>query len=134
MIGGERGESRSGCHRLGRAYIALRAPTECRCMEKVTYASLGTLGDDFHQSFDDALGRLRGRLGLPYPLYIGGKPRKAREGVFRDHCPADTRIVLGQFQLGDRTDAQKAINAARDAFPSWRDTPWPDRVKLLRNA
>jgi 1-pyrroline-5-carboxylate dehydrogenase len=103
-------------------------------MQKITYASLGTLGDDFHQAFDAAMGRLRGILGLPYPLYIGGKPKKARGGVFRDHSPSDTRIVLGQFQLGDRGDAQKAIAAARDAYPAWRDTPWPERVKLLRKA
>jgi len=103
-------------------------------MEKITYASLGSLGEEFHSTFDRALGDLRQKLSLPHPLFIGGKPRKARGGVFRDHSPIDVRVVLGEFQLGDRADAQKAIAAAKAAFPMWRDTPWPERIKLLRKA
>lgn len=103
-------------------------------MEKVTYASLGSLGEEFHSAFERALSDVRERLGLPYPLYIGGKAKKAGEGVFRKHSPADTRVLLGQFQLGDRAEARQAIAAAKAAFPSWRDTPWPERIKLLRKA
>lgn len=103
-------------------------------MEKITYASLGALGEEFHQAFDSALADVRARAGLPYPLFIRGKPKKARQGTFPDVCPSDTRFVLGQFQSGDRADAQLAIAAAKAAFPAWRDTPWPERVKLLRAA
>src|SRR5262245_29896242 len=103
-------------------------------MEKVTYASLGSLGEEFHSNFDRALSDLQKKLGLSYPLFIGGKVKKAREGVFRKHSPSDTRVLLGQFQLSDRGEARQAIAAAKTAFLGWRDTPWPARIKLLRKA
>ena len=66
-------------------------------MEKITYASLGSLGAEFHRAFDDALGEVRVKLGGSYPLYIGGKPKIAKGGAFADTSPADTRVVLGNF-------------------------------------
>src|SRR5437667_5354827 len=101
-------------------------------MEKITYATLGSLGEEFHQAFDAALAQVRLKLGLPYPLYIGGKPKKAQAGTFPDTSPADTRIVLGQFQSGHRLDAQKAVAAAKAAFPAWRGLGWQKRAELLR--
>src|SRR5688572_21676480 len=103
-------------------------------MQKITYASLGALGDDFHQAFDAALDETRQKSGRTYPLSIAGKPRRASGRTFSDVCPSDTRLVLGHFQTGSRADAQKAIAAAQSAFPSWRDTPWPERIRLLRKA
>lgn len=103
-------------------------------MEKITYASLGSLGEDFHKNFELVLSKVRPRLGAPYPFFIAGKPMKARGGTFSDTSPADTRIVLGEFQACDRSDAQKAIAAAKAAFPAWRDLPWPKRVAILRKA
>jgi 1-pyrroline-5-carboxylate dehydrogenase len=103
-------------------------------MQKITYASLGALGEDFHQAYDTALVEVRNKAGLPHPLFIGGKARKARQGTFPDVCPSDTRLVLGHFQSGDRADAQSAIVAAQAAFPGWRAKPWPERIKILRAA
>ncbi|MBI3850506.1 MAG: aldehyde dehydrogenase family protein [Verrucomicrobia bacterium] len=103
-------------------------------MKKITYASLGSLGEEFHQAFDSALAQVRLKLGLPYPLFIDGKPRKAKGGTFPDTSPADTRIVLGQFQSGDRADTQQAIAAAKTAFPTWRDLGWQGRIAVLRKA
>ena len=103
-------------------------------MDKITYASLASLGEEFQQTFDTELQQVRLKLGLPHPLFIDGKPAKAKGGTFPDISPADTRVVLGQFQKGDATDAQNAIAAARAAFSGWRGTSWPDRVKLLRAA
>src|SRR5438270_9706006 len=100
-------------------------------MQKITYASLANLGDDFHNTFDAAIGHVREELGETHPMYINGKPKKAKDGTFDDTSPADTRIVLGKFQKGDRADAQKAIAAAKTAFPAWRDMGWQQRVGLL---
>ncbi|MEP7200584.1 MAG: aldehyde dehydrogenase family protein [Chloroflexota bacterium] len=102
--------------------------------DKITYASLGSLGAEFHQTFDAAIGHVREELGDTHPLFIDGKPKKAKAGTFADTSPADTRIVLGKFQRGSRADAQKAIAAARAAFPPWRDMGWQARVALLRKA
>ena len=103
-------------------------------MEKITYASLASLGEDFHQTFDAAIGHVREELGATHPIFIGGKTKKAKDGVFTDTSPADTRVVLGKFQRGNRADAQKAIAAARAAYPLWRDIGWQSRVALLRKA
>ncbi|MBI3731955.1 MAG: aldehyde dehydrogenase family protein [Chloroflexi bacterium] len=103
-------------------------------MDKITYASLASLGDEFHQTFDAAIGHVQEALGETHPLYIGGKAKRASGGAFADTNPADTRITLGKFQKGSRADAQKAIAAARAAYPAWQDMGWQERVALLRKA
>src|SRR6266446_2809344 len=103
-------------------------------MQKITYASLGSLGEDFHQAFDAALKQLRARLGAAHPLFIEGKAIKAKAGTFADIAPADTRVVLGKFQLGGREETRKAVASAKAVFPAWRDLGWRQRVALLRKA
>jgi 1-pyrroline-5-carboxylate dehydrogenase len=103
-------------------------------MDKITYASLGSLGEDFHQEFDSSLRQVRERLGGVYPMYIEGKARKSRGGTFADTSPSDSRVVLGKFQSGEREDARKAVAAARAVYPAWRDLGWRHRVGLLRRA
>ena len=48
--------------------------------------------------------------------------------------PADTRQVLAKFRSADKSDADKAIAAAQAAFPAWRDTPAPQRGRILARA
>src|SRR5476651_312323 len=103
-------------------------------MEKITYASLSSLGDEFHRSFDAAADSLKSQLGRTHPMFIGGKARVSRRPTFTSPSPSDSRIVLGHFQAGDARDAANAIAAARKAFPMWRDTPWQQRLLLLRKA
>ena len=103
-------------------------------MEKITYATLGSLGEDFHQSFEAALKQLRARLGAAHPLFIEGKAIKAKAGMFTDTAPADTRVLLGKFQLGGREETRKAVASAKAVFPAWRDVGWRQRVALLRKA
>ena len=103
-------------------------------MQKITYASLGSLGEDFHQAFDAAHQRLRARLGASHPMFIEGKAIKAKAGTFTDTAPADTRVLLGKFQLGSREDTRKAVASAKAVFPDWRDLGWRQRVALLRKA
>jgi len=101
-------------------------------MEKITYASLGSLGESFHQEFESAMDRVRKELGCEHPIFINGKPQRSREGTFPDVSPADRRIILGKFQKGNRDDARRAVAAAKKAFPAWKATPWQQRVALLR--
>jgi 1-pyrroline-5-carboxylate dehydrogenase len=103
-------------------------------MQKITYASLGSLGADFHQAFEAALEQLRSRLGAAHPIFIEGKAIKAKAGTFIDTAPADTRLMLGRFQLGSREDTRKAVASAKAVFPAWRDLGWRQRVVLLRKA
>src|SRR5438045_1698703 len=105
-----------------------------RVMEKITYASIGSLGEDFHRSFDAALKQLRARLGAAHPMFIEGRATKAKAGTFSDTAPADSRLLLGKFQLGGREEARKAVASAKAVFPAWRDLGWRQRVALLRTA
>lgn len=101
-------------------------------MEKITYASLGSLGEGFHRAFDDALATLQGSFGTSHSMLIDGK--YVRGGtLFTKTSPADSRIVLGKFPLGTRVHARAAVAAAKKAFPAWRDTGWKARIALLRN-
>lgn len=45
--------------------------------------------------------------------------------------PADTRQVLAVFKSADPKDALAALEAAQNAFPSWKATPAPARARIL---
>lgn len=67
--------------------------------------------------------------------YIGGKwveGSGTRELVSTN--PADDRQVLARYKSADKSDAEKALTAAAAAFPAWRDTPAPQRGRILVNA
>src|SRR6185503_7550489 len=98
-----------------------------RVMEKITYASLGSLGEDFHQAFDAAFKQLRARLGAVHPMFIEGRAIKAKACAFTDTAPADTRVLLGKLQLGGREDTRQAVASATAAFPAWRALGWRHR-------
>jgi 1-pyrroline-5-carboxylate dehydrogenase len=76
--------------------------------------------------------QVRARLGSSYPLIIGDK-RVATERVFLSRDPADPGTVVGEIAMGSAQDADKAVQEARKAFPSWsRVTPWERAALLLR--
>lgn len=103
-------------------------------MEKITYASLASLGDDFHRQFEAALTYHAKRLGRAHPLYIRGQKKKAKGGVFADVSPADGRVLVGEFQAGGREEARQAIEAGRSALADWGELGWIQRVAFLRKA
>jgi 1-pyrroline-5-carboxylate dehydrogenase len=102
-------------------------------MEKVTYASLAALGEEFHTSFDRAVAEVRRKSGQTRSFYIGGKPQNKREN-FDDESPSNTNELLGRFPVGQDVDVRMAITAARKAFPMWRDLGWQKRIRFIRRA
>jgi len=67
--------------------------------------------------------------------FIGGKwVRGSGTREILSTNPADTRQVLAKFVSADKTDADKAMAAAQAAFPAWRDTPAPQRGRILMKA
>ena len=101
---------------------------------KITYATLRADNEELHEQFEAGLDEGAGASsGEHYPNFINGEARHG-EGEFEDRSPIDESLVLGYFAKGTRQDAKDAIAAARAAFPAWRDTPWQDRVAIMRRA
>jgi acyl-CoA reductase-like NAD-dependent aldehyde dehydrogenase len=67
-----------------------------------------------------------------YKNFIGGKWVASRSGAtFENRNPADHREVVGIFQKSDHHDVDNAIDAAAEAFKSWRLVPAPKRAEIL---
>ena len=68
----------------------------------------------------------------PNLLLIGGEWREASETLDVFDPAADTVLTT----VGDATvdDAEAAVTAAHDAFPSWAQTPSRQRAEILRAA
>ena len=100
---------------------------------ELTYGTMYNPPNELHDRFDVALTEVRSQLGKEYSMWIDGKERFADQ-KFEDRSPIDTGMLLGVFQKGTARDAEDAVEAARKAFHSWRQTPWQERVALLRKA
>lgn len=65
-------------------------------------------------------------------LFIGGRWEDSRsDRVITTYNPA-TGEVLGHVPLADAADVDRAVRAAAEAFPSWAETPGPERGARLR--
>ncbi|MBE2237485.1 MAG: aldehyde dehydrogenase family protein [Caldilineaceae bacterium] len=98
---------------------------------KVTYSTLGSPDPLLHAFYEDALTAARASLGQTHRLLINGAWVEART-TYTTCSPIDTSVAVGHFQDGDAGDIDRAVRAARAAFPAWRATPWQERVTLLR--
>jgi RHH-type proline utilization regulon transcriptional repressor/proline dehydrogenase/delta 1-pyrroline-5-carboxylate dehydrogenase len=67
-----------------------------------------------------ALAEVRRQLGRSYPLVINGKKVITSETIDSIN-PSHLREIVGKCGQATPNDAQAAIEAARAAFPSWRD-------------
>lgn len=83
------------------------------------------------KAFQEALARVRSQLGAEYPLVIGADRTKSRSTFVRRN-PSKPSEVIGRFQLATVTQAEAAVEAAEEAFATWRRTPAEERAGLLR--
>ncbi|MEE9270814.1 MAG: aldehyde dehydrogenase family protein [Candidatus Krumholzibacteria bacterium] len=66
-----------------------------------------------------------------YMNLIGGKWVKSQSGrTFPNHNPANQELV-GTFQLSSKKDTDAAVEAAAEAYKSWRLVPAPKRAEFL---
>lgn len=98
---------------------------------KLTYATMFNPPEELHTNFEQALDQTRANFGKEYGMIVAGKERFA-EQKFEDYSPIDTSQLLSVFQKGTAADAEAALAAARQAFPSWKGMHWQERVALLR--
>lgn len=67
-----------------------------------------------------------------YHNYINGEWLPSSSGETFDNInPADTTDIIGKFAVSTDEDVRRAVDAARGAFDSWRQTPAPKRAELL---
>jgi acyl-CoA reductase-like NAD-dependent aldehyde dehydrogenase len=67
--------------------------------------------------------------------YINGKwfhPKS--DSLIRNVNPADPEEVIAEFPAATAIDAQNAIEAAEKTFPAWKNTPLPERGRILARA
>ncbi len=70
-----------------------------------------------------------------YKNFIGGQwLESSSKRVFKSLNPADSSEVIGEFQDSDADDVNRAVQAARAAYPGWRLTPAPKRGEILYRA
>lgn len=70
-----------------------------------------------------------------YRNLIGGEWARSEGGeTYESRNPADTSERIGRFQQSTRRDIRQAVEAAREAFPIWAETPPPERGRVLYRA
>jgi 1-pyrroline-5-carboxylate dehydrogenase len=101
-------------------------------LPRVTYSNTGEDFSGVHAHLDAILPDVEARLlGKIRPAFVAGRDRG--EGrVVAAKSPIDRAILLGEFPQADAALVDEAVEAARAAFPVWRDMGWPARVALLR--
>ncbi len=80
-----------------------------------------------------ALEYVRGEAGRHYPLIINGESvstEKTNESV----NPSRTKETIGRISQATTDEVDRAVRAARRAFPKWRTTSAAARADLLRKA
>ncbi len=100
--------------------------------KKITYMTLAE-DEQVHPAYESALKRVGRELGQHHPLYIGGSRVEGRP-EFQVYSPIDGETLIGSFQAGDSEDTEKAIHAAKMAFPEWSRAGWKERTRIIRLA
>ncbi len=78
-----------------------------------------------------ALEYVSGESGRNHPLIIGGQ-NVTTSDWFASVNPSRSTEVIGRIAQATRTEVDRAIGCARDAFTIWRNTPVAERANLLR--
>ncbi|MFU8804978.1 MAG: L-glutamate gamma-semialdehyde dehydrogenase, partial [Bradymonadaceae bacterium] len=77
-----------------------------------------------------AIKEVQGKLDKTYPLVIGGRSITTAR-TLTSHYPGDPQISVGTVHIGDQSEAQAAINAARAAQAQWSARPAKERAQFL---
>jgi RHH-type proline utilization regulon transcriptional repressor/proline dehydrogenase/delta 1-pyrroline-5-carboxylate dehydrogenase len=84
-------------------------------------------------AFPEAIAKVRQSAGGVCPLHIGGKDVETADRIPSVN-PANPSEVLGQVCQAGIGEIGLAIEAAKKAFPAWRDASWQERAGVLVKA
>ncbi|HEX7296717.1 MAG TPA: L-glutamate gamma-semialdehyde dehydrogenase, partial [Pyrinomonadaceae bacterium] len=82
------------------------------------------------QAMRDAIEKVQAQLGREYPLVIGGE-RITTESKLDSFNPANRTQLVGRFSKATKELASRSVEAAAEAFKTWKTTPVQERVDLL---
>lgn len=93
---------------------------------------------DFNDSgneaaFKEALDDVASELGSEYDLVIGGK-HKRNDTKIKSMNPSEPSTVVGVVSKANRDDAEAAIQAAVEAFKTWKTVSAAERAEYLFKA
>ncbi len=70
-----------------------------------------------------------------YKNYINGEWVESRSGkAFENRNPANTDELIGMFPTSSEEDVNAAVDAAKEAYKTWRLVPAPKRAEILFRA
>jgi len=81
----------------------------------------------------EAIERVKAQFGKEYPNIIGGQ-EITTERKTKSYSPSSKDTLIGTFQKSGKDDAEKAMQAALDAFESWKDVPAEERADYFFKA
>jgi 1-pyrroline-5-carboxylate dehydrogenase len=99
---------------------------------RITYATMSADNEELHKLYDQGIEKARSWLGQKHPLFVDGEARDG-SGYKQARSPIDG-AVIGEFAQGTREDVRDAVRAAKDYALTWANTPWQERVAIIRRA
>ncbi len=100
---------------------------------KLTYSTMFDPPEEMHSNFEAALAEARAGLGATHAMHIDGADVEGKR-TSENLSAVDQRLILGHFPVGEPSDVDRAMAAAKRAFPAWRMTSHAQRVRLVRRA
>jgi 1-pyrroline-5-carboxylate dehydrogenase len=110
-----------------------RASSKAGKVVRITYATLRITPED-DRAYDHAVEQVRAQLGGHFAMYVNGEKWVGTGEEVAHPSPINTEIMVSHFTKGTRDDAKAAVDAAQEAYTKWSETPYKERVKLLRKA
>ncbi|PLS05669.1 L-glutamate gamma-semialdehyde dehydrogenase [Neobacillus cucumis] len=89
--------------------------------------------EDNRQAYFQALKTVEGYLGQDYPLVIDGEKITTEEKII-SYNPANKEEVIGRVSKANKELAEKAMQAAVEAFKTWKRTKAEVRADVLFKA
>ena len=80
-----------------------------------------------------ALKKVRSQLGKKYPLMIGGKAVTTDKELVSTN-PSNPKELIGSFSKAGKKEAEMAMEAALEAFETWKNTCPTERARCLIKA
>ncbi len=86
--------------------------------------------EENRQAQATALTQVKSELGATYPLIIGGK-KIFNDDTFASINPSQPEQVIGRFAKASVEQANQAVQAAAEAFESWKRVPADERAGYI---